>query len=162
MILMPLGANIPPWARADGDGKLLLDVPSWSREVPFYTVVLNEHTRELFGPCKGYQFRGGCHHVRGLKWFCSKPHHHGPKDTSLEAFRAFSDEQLEGKRKTVWEKLREIGASTDKQIAKALGWPINCEVPRRNECVQIGRIVEKGIITDPDTNRAVTLWEAVF
>ncbi len=125
-------------------------------------MVLDTQTRELFCDCKAFARWEVCHHVRGLKWFCVRPRWtKGVKDTSLEAFRALSQEQLTGKRGAVVEILRVWGPQTDKQLSRLLGWPINCVVPRRHEGVEMGVIEENGIVEDPETRMRVTQWRAV-
>ena len=68
---------------------------------------------------------------------------------------------LDGKRKTIYDILKTKGKATNRMIAKALGWDINRVTGRVTELVNLGMVTSNGTYKDKQTNRTVTLWEAV-
>ena len=56
----------------------------------------------------------------------------------------------------VYSALRILGNATDKDLAKYLGWPINCVTPRRFELVKEELVMERSVITQDGRN--ATLW----
>ena len=67
---------------------------------------------------------------------------------------------IDGKRKTVYNVLVK-GKSTNRMIAKDLGWDINRVTGRVTELVGLGMVIADGTKYDNDTNRTVTLWKAL-
>ena len=66
-----------------------------------------------------------------------------------------------GKRKAVYNILLRKGSSTNRMIAKSLGWEINSVTGRVTELVNKGRVTDSGTFKDKQTNRTVTLWKAI-
>jgi|TARA_Y100000385_G_C12627006_1_gene439537 predicted transcriptional regulator len=67
---------------------------------------------------------------------------------------------IAGKRKTVYNILLK-SKSTNRMIAKQLGWDINRVTGRVTELVNLGMVIAEGTKYDNDTNRTVTLWKAL-
>jgi len=159
---MPLDANIPyEWQVGNEANVQVIVVPSWSQtEKTSYAVFMDKKTRELKCECKGFQVRGDCHHVRGLKWFCSHPifRGKGPSKTQLESFHALTKESLAESQNIVLKAIEIIGPASDRELATVLGWPINREVPRRSEIEDMGLIRCAGEKLDTQTNRSVMVW----
>tara|TARA_R100000781_G_scaffold85312_1_gene52568 strand:+ start:156 stop:332 length:177 start_codon:yes stop_codon:yes gene_type:complete len=53
------------------------------------------------------------------------------------------------------------GKVTNRMIAKDLGWDINRVTGRVTELVNLGMVTANGTKKDKQTNRTVTLWEAI-
>lgn len=160
-IIMPEGANIPPEWQTGSDGdRLCIVVPSWSQtDKTSYLVIMNTRTRELTCECKGFEYRGDCHHVRGLRWFCKMPRKRkGVSKTSLEAFRMLTQEDLSNRQEKVLKAIEELGPISDKQIGMVLGWPINCVTPRRGELEDMGVIRNVGEQFDDHSRRHEMTW----
>ena len=51
-----------------------------------------------------------------------------------------------------------LETASDREIAHALGWPINCEIPRRSEIEDMGIIRCVGEQFDSTTQRTVMIW----
>ena len=62
---------------------------------------------------------------------------------------------------TVYGVIKAISKPTNRNIAKALGWEINRVTGRVTELVSKGMVKANGTHKDTQTNRTVTLWEAV-
>lgn len=75
------------------------------------------------------------------------------RNTAFHQLAALGDKQ-----RTVLDAIRAHGPIADRALSERLGWPVNRSVPRRNELVEMGYVVEAGTGFDPDTRRAVTLW----
>lgn len=160
-IIMPPDANIPyEWQTGIDNGRLNIVVPSWSRtDKMSYLVLLDLKTRELVCECKGFEARGDCHHVRGLRWFCSTPRRRkGVSRTSLEAYRLLTSEDLGDRQAKVLKAIELLGPISDKQIGTLLGWPINCVTPRRGELEDMGLIRHVGEQLDVHTQRHEMTW----
>ena len=164
MLTMPQDANIPyEWQVGTERDKLIIIVPSWSQvEKTSYAVFMDKKTRELKCECKGFQIRGDCHHIRGLRWFCKMPRtRHRVQDTSLEAFRNLTKEMIGERQEAVLKAIEMLGPISDKQIATVLGWPINTITPRRGEIEDMGLIECSGEQLDEKTQRHEMTWSVV-
>jgi hypothetical protein len=62
---------------------------------------------------------------------------------------------------TVLKAIELLGPVSDKDVATALGWPINCEIPRRSEIEDMGLIRCVGEEFDSTTQRTVMTWSVV-
>ncbi len=78
------------------------------------------------------------------------------RQTSLMAYESIQKE-LSARQELVYHTISRYGAVSDKQLAKWLGWPINCVTPRRNELVKLGRVRECDVVIQD--KRRVYLWE---
>ena len=65
------------------------------------------------------------------------------------------------KQKTVYGVIKSKGKVTNRMIAKHLGWDINRVTGRVTELVSLGMVTANGTHKDKQTNRTVTLWEAL-
>jgi len=65
------------------------------------------------------------------------------------------------KQKTVYGAIKTANPATNRNIAKVLGWDINRVTGRVTELVSKGMVKSNGTYFDKDTNRTVTLWQAV-
>ena len=65
------------------------------------------------------------------------------------------------KQKTVYGAIKSLATPTNRNIAKSLGWEINRVTGRVTELVSKGMVKANGTHKDAQTNRTVTLWEAV-
>ena len=161
---MPIGANIPKeWTVASTLDGLKIIVPSWSmrEEGATHIVFMDHQTRALRCDCLGFQYRGDCHHVRGLSWFCMQPlKRRGVQKTSIASYHQLFTEGIGLKQIAVLELLQREGPLTDRQIEKALGWRISSVTGRRNELVDMGAVEAAGRVHDQGTNRQVFIWEA--
>ena len=159
---MPPDANIPyEYQVGTENGRLLVVVPSWSQtDKTSYLVAIDKTTREMWCECKGFEMHGTCHHVKGLKWFCSHPvfRRKGVTKTSIESFHALTKEMLSDRQQTVLKAIEILETASDREIAHALGWPINCEIPRRSEIEDMGIIRCVGDQFDSTTQRTVMVW----
>ena len=59
----------------------------------------------------------------------------------------------------IWQATQSHCTVTDREISKALHWPINRVTPRRGELVQTGKVVCAGITWDCETRRKATMWK---
>jgi len=158
---MPPDANIPyEWQVGSENGKLAIVVPSWSQvDKTSYLILMDKKSRELQCECKGFQMRHDCHHVRGLSWFCKMPRkRHRVQDTSLEAYRLLTKETLGERQRLVLKALEILGKASDKELAFALGWPINTITPRRGELEEMGLVDYAGEQFDSKTQRHEIVW----
>lgn len=164
-VIMPEGANIPyEWTVGRDNGRLIIVVPSWSQtQRPSYIVTMDAKTRELWCECKGFEIRRDCHHVRGLVWFCAGPKFRkkGVQMTSLVAWNMLKS-SLGERQKTVFDALQILEKATNKQLAAALTWPINCITPRVLELRNMGLVDYAGTRTDETTQRVEMVWMAVL
>lgn len=76
------------------------------------------------------------------------------RDTSLEAYRQLNN--LSDKQQTVLVYIHGHPDTTDKEIAKGLGWTINRVTPRRGELEAKGLIVGSGYVIQ--ASRRVHCW----
>ena len=65
------------------------------------------------------------------------------------------------KQMTVYGAIKALSTSTNRNIAKHLGWEINRVTGRVTELVNKGMVKASGTVLDANTNRTVTVWEAV-
>ena len=65
------------------------------------------------------------------------------------------------KQQTVYGAIKTTIPATNRNIAKALGWDINRVTGRVTELVNLGMVTSNGTHFDKQTNRTVTLWEAL-
>ena len=65
------------------------------------------------------------------------------------------------KQQTVYGEIKAKGKVTNRMIAKSLGWDINRVTGRVTELVNLGMVTSNGTYKDKQTNRTVTLWEAL-
>jgi len=157
---MPPNANIPyEWQVGSEGNRLAIVVPSWSQvDKTSYLILMDKQTRELRCECKGFQIRKDCHHVRGLSWFCKMPRKRGVQSTSLEAYRLLTREMLGERQRLVFKALEVMGMASDKELAFALGWPINTITPRRGELEEMGLVDYAGEQFDSKTQRSEIVW----
>ena len=82
------------------------------------------------------------------------------QQTSLFAFAQIMDNPLElgHRQRKVYETIKSLGITTDKQISKTLNWPINTVTPRRGELVKLGLIQKCGATMNTQTHRPELLW----
>lgn len=80
------------------------------------------------------------------------------QQTSLTAYWNDVKPKLGEKQSKVLIAIEEIAPANDKQIAKHLGWPINCITGRRNELVKKKQIVEAYRAVDA-TGRKTIYWK---
>ena len=161
-VIMPLNANIPgEWVAGWTDKSFTIAVPSWSKKGETYDVEMMLEDRSLRCDCLGFKFRGDCHHVRGLIWFCCRPEgRRGVRTTSRMAFEEIKPELME-RQGAVYAWLKDAGPRSDRAISDGMGIPINCVTPRRGELVEMGMVEFHGYGTDPNTNKKVMIWKAV-
>jgi prophage DNA circulation protein len=83
--------------------------------------------------------------------------------TRLESYRRIQ-RKLGEKQRRVYRLLKEASdvdfTMTDREIAKAMHWSINCVTPRRGELVELGLVVNVGTKFDVETKRRVVAWKA--
>ena len=65
------------------------------------------------------------------------------------------------KQMTVYGAIKALSTSTNRNIAKHLGCEINRVTGRVTELVNKGMVKASGTVLDANTNRTVTVWEAV-
>jgi hypothetical protein len=163
-VVMPPNANIPYEYQIGSDnGRLVIVVPSWSRhDKSSYAVFMDKNTRVLTCECKGFEFNGDCHHVRGIAWLCGGPRtrKRGVAPLSVEAFRTIQ-EDLPLKRREVLDTLRRIRSASNKQLSDIMNWPINCITPRVKELRDMGLVDFDHEQVDPNTNRSEAVWRPV-
>jgi len=76
------------------------------------------------------------------------------RKTQVDAFAGIQ-QKLGAKQRAVAHALKVLGEASNKDLSKALGWPIN----------RVTELVDRGIVTtnstkrDPETNRTVTVWK---
>ena len=162
---MPLGANLPDnWVVGEENGCLLIKVPSWSLKGNSRIVTMSRTTSNLFCDCPGFTWRGDCHHVRGLIWFCSRPYnarHHGIQATSIESYHAMCEELMAERELEVVELLKKEGPLQSRLIAQRLGRPINCVTRPVLDLRDAGILEWAGDVYDAQTDRKVMAWKVV-
>ena len=82
------------------------------------------------------------------------------RNTISEFHKASSYRQVTGlsaKQTAVFEEIKALGHTSRRDLATSLGWTINRVVPRVNELMTQGLLVEVGTQFDPETNRNVTV-----
>ncbi|HEY0089695.1 MAG TPA: hypothetical protein VGB37_12685 [Candidatus Lokiarchaeia archaeon] len=80
--------------------------------------------------------------------------------TSLMAY-AYVLENLGQRQLEVLKAINKIEPCSDLDIAEYLNKPINTIVPRRNELVKKGLVLESSVGISKQTNRLVTFWKRV-
>jgi len=166
--ILPIGANIPKeWiVHEDGFTKQIV-FPSWSKLGGKYIITLQKFSRELTCECEGFKFRGVCHHVRGLRWASlkekkgKKKSGSGVSDTSMDSIHSFTPAQLGLRQLKVFEKLRDDGPLSIREIAEGLEWPEHCVTGRLMEVREMGVVDYVTDKMDEVTNRRVSLWGVV-
>lgn len=84
------------------------------------------------------------------------------QQTSLEAFTNLLQSGKIGERQIlVYNTIKKFPCSTDKEISKILGLPINSITPRRNELVKIGLVSEWDKRACKITKRKSITWVAI-
>ena len=68
---------------------------------------------------------------------------------------------IASKRQTVHNVIKYLTPATNRNIAKHLGWDINRVTGRVTELVDLGKVKSNGTHKDLQTNRTVTVWEAL-
>lgn len=81
------------------------------------------------------------------------------QQTSLEAY--WNLDNVSGKRKVVFEAIKELGEACNLDIAYKLHWPINRITPRTNELVKLGLVVEAKKDITPLTGKRVIFWKTL-
>jgi predicted transcriptional regulator len=82
----------------------------------------------------------------------------GVRATSRQALKSIEHE-LSDKQQEVLATLQMARRPiNDREIAKYLGWTINSVTARRNELVELGKVIEYKRATDPQTKRRVIYW----
>ena len=160
--IMPLGANIPKeWIIYQDLDKISIVVPSWSMEGGSYRVNMDIKTRELICSCKGFRFRGECHHINYLINFCYKPSHpRGVQSTSVKALQSLSPDMLGHCERLVYDTLK-AETLNDRMVSERTGLKINNVTARRNKLVKIGMVEEAGKTIDPKTNKTTLFWRGI-
>ena len=165
MIELPSKANIPrEWITFNNLAITQMVVPSWSKYKESYTITMDNATRGLSCECEGFRFRGVCHHVRGLLWFCyknRKAKRRGVQSTSIESYYKFSEAELGKRQKQVFDCLKLNGPLSNREIAMKLGLPINCITGRMKELRDTGSVTDAGTKYDDKTNREVFAWTVI-
>jgi predicted transcriptional regulator len=82
------------------------------------------------------------------------------RQTQVDSFNKLNN--LDGKRKIVYDVITNLNMSTNRMIAKELGWDINRVTGRVTELVNLGLVTSDGTYYDEDTKRTVTLWKALY
>jgi DNA-binding MarR family transcriptional regulator len=80
------------------------------------------------------------------------------RQTQVASFKELQD-VISNRQQSVYEALKSLGPSTNRSIAKHLGWDINRVTGRVNELVNLGMVNTNKTILDQETNRTVTLWK---
>lgn len=79
------------------------------------------------------------------------------RKTQVDAFDSIK-QKLGAKQRAVAHALKVLGEASNKDLSKALGWPINRVTGRVTELVDRGIVTTDSTKKDPDTNRTVTVW----
>mgnify|MGYP000321143565 CR=1 FL=1 len=82
------------------------------------------------------------------------------RQTQVDSFNELQTE-ISDRQKSVYSALTIHGPSTNRSIAKHLGWDINRVTGRVTELVSRGMVIAEGTHKDKQTNRTVTLWKAL-
>lgn len=164
-LFLPSRANIPAqWVVSSDLDRLVVVFPGWGTgDKAAYHLTVNVETRQITCECLGFRYRGYCHHSRGLIWCTSKPaKSKGAAETSIESYRKFTEEDLSGRQRAVYDCLQEYGPMSNKQIAAKMGWPINTITPRVLELRDgLGMVAAYGEQYDEKTQRRETVWTAL-
>jgi len=165
MIVLPMKANVPKeWITGNNLAITQIAVPSWSQDKVKYTITMDNSTRVLSCECLGFKYKGVCHHVRGLLWFCYKSRkakRRGAQSTSAESYYKFSKTELGQRQRQVFDCLKMTGPLSNREIAKRVGLPINSITGRTKELRDMGAVTDNGTIFDAITNRNVLTWTAI-
>lgn len=82
--------------------------------------------------------------------------------TSLESYIRLHEEGNMGKRQQqVYTQISGTPGISDREISETLGLPINSVCGRRNELVDKGFVVQKGLKYDETTKRMVMTWRSI-
>ncbi len=79
------------------------------------------------------------------------------RKTQVDAFDSIK-QKLGAKQRAVAHALKIMGEASNKDLSKALGWPINRVTGRVTELVNRGIVTSNSTKRDPETNRTVTVW----
>ena len=160
-VILPLGAHVPPeWVLSRTLFETKISFPSWTTERP-HILTIQEEDRRLTCDCEAFRYRGDCHHVQGLRWATSRPvKRHGVQRTSIEAFRAFSEDELSDRQQHVLACLRTGGPASNREIAERIHWPINCVTPRVLELRERGLVENVGVRVN-SSGRNEHVWGSV-
>jgi len=155
----------------DEEDYAILRVASHNKEDVWYDIHIDFTTTPptLKCECKGYKFNGKCSHINILAWELSvfkdkgKRLLKGVADTSMEAFRELTPDELGKRQNLVYNAVKELGEATDRQILKHIRktipvMDINSITPRRGELVKGGLVVQSGTMIDPDTGKMAKIW----
>ena len=82
------------------------------------------------------------------------------RKTQVDSFNELQTE-INDRQKSVYSVLTVHGNCTNREIAKYLQWDINRVTGRVTELVNLGKVKSNGTYKDKQTNRTVTLWEAI-
>lgn len=74
--------------------------------------------------------------------------------------------KIKSRRQTIYDAIKHLTSTvhipvTNRMIAKHLGWDINRVTGRVTELVDLGKVKSNGTHKDLQTNRTVTVWEAL-
>ena len=85
------------------------------------------------------------------------------QQTTLYSYAMIISEPVElgRKQKQVYNAIKVLGTTTDRQLSKFLNWSINTVTPRRGELAKLGIIEKCGTTWDEVTNRPVIKWGAL-
>ena len=82
------------------------------------------------------------------------------QDTSLEAYKVLTPE-LGDRQKQVYDMLKVYPGSSNHDISRILGIPINCITPRVLEFRSKGLVICSGSKKDETTKRRVNKWKVI-
>ena len=84
------------------------------------------------------------------------------QQTRMEAYQAFSEEDLAALQGTILARLRELGKAAPWQIGRSFGLSRQDVAPRITELADRGLIMETGErVTDPATGHSGAVWRSV-
>ena len=81
------------------------------------------------------------------------------RQTQVDSYNDLQGD-ISDRQKSVYSVLTIHGPTTNRGIAKKLGWDINRVTGRVTELVNLGMVNTDGTTFDHETNRTVTLWKA--
>lgn len=81
------------------------------------------------------------------------------QQTSLLAYRSL--ERIGQKQKVCYETIKRMGAASNYDIARALGWEINRVTPRVKELRELNFVEEAYREVHPATDRKVIFWKVI-